>query len=72
MIGDGKIGKAPLQRFVSEVFKYHPRVAVVLETPVKAGSREAEMAVDYARLDLLRVPLRWGGCGFFCTNSRKS
>jgi deoxyribonuclease-4 len=44
MIGEGKIGKAPLQQFVTEVFRHHPRVAVVLETPVAAGSREAEMA----------------------------
>jgi deoxyribonuclease-4 len=44
MIGAGKIGKEPLQRFVSDVFKHHPRVAVVLETPVMIGSREAEMA----------------------------
>jgi len=43
MIGAGKIGKEPLQRFVSDVFKHHPRVAVVLETPVAIGTREAEM-----------------------------
>lgn len=44
MIGAGKIGAEPLKRFVSEVFKHHPRVAIVLETPVAIGSREAEMA----------------------------
>jgi deoxyribonuclease-4 len=44
MIGDGKIGIESLTKFMSEVFKYHPRVAVVLETPVKAGSRELEMS----------------------------
>jgi hypothetical protein len=44
MIGAGKIGKEPLTKFMSTVFKHHPRVAVVLETPVAAGSREAEMA----------------------------
>ena len=44
MIGAGKIGAASLTQFMSEVFKHHPRVAVVLETPVAVGSREAEMA----------------------------
>jgi len=44
MIGAGKIGKESLTRFVTEVFRHHPRIAVVLETPVAAGSREAEMA----------------------------
>jgi deoxyribonuclease-4 len=42
-IGEGKIGKAPLTQFVVEMFRHHPRISVVLETPVKAGSREAEM-----------------------------
>jgi deoxyribonuclease-4 len=42
-IGEGKIGKAPLTEFMLEVFKHHPRILIVLETPVKAGSREAEM-----------------------------
>ena len=44
IIGAGKIGKEPLTRLVSDVFKHHPRVAVVLETPVAIGTREAEMA----------------------------
>ena len=42
-IGAGKIGKESLTKFMVEVFKHHPRVAIVLETPVTAGSREAEM-----------------------------
>jgi deoxyribonuclease-4 len=42
-IGAGKIGMESLTKFMVEVFKHHPRVAIVLETPVTAGSREAEM-----------------------------
>jgi deoxyribonuclease-4 len=42
-IGEGKIGKDPLSQFVLEVFKHRPRTSIVLETPVKAGSRDAEM-----------------------------
>jgi deoxyribonuclease-4 len=43
IIGEGKIGKESLTLFVKEIFKHHPRTSVLLETPVKPGSREIEM-----------------------------